>query len=203
MQGPAVAFPATGQSLQGRFLEYWRGNGGLAVFGYPITAQSGAPLAQAFERARFEYHPENQAPYDVLLGRLGVEALQAQGRDWQAFPNVASAPAPSTHSTSSGQAGSGQGGCRYFAETKHSLCGAFAAYWQSHGLEFDGRRGTTFNESLALFGMPLSEPQQEMIEGQTVLVQWFERGRFEYHPENQAPYDVLLGRLGSALGGNH
>jgi hypothetical protein len=71
-------------------------------------------------------------------------------------------------------------------------------------LEFDGRRGTTFNESLALFGMPISEPQQETIEGQTVLVQWFERARFEYHPENQAPYDVLLGRLGSALeGGMH
>jgi hypothetical protein len=47
--------------------------------------------------------------------------------------------------------------------------------------------------------MPVSEPQQETIEGQTVLVQWFERARFEYHPENKAPYDVLLGRLGSAL----
>jgi hypothetical protein len=192
-QGPAVAFAETGQSLQGRFLNYWRSNGGLPVFGYPITAQSGTPLVQAFERARFEYHPENQAPYDVLLGRIGVEALQAQGRDWQTFASVASAPAPST--------GSGQSGCRYFAETKHSLCGAFAAYWQNHGLEFDGRRGTTFNESLALFGMPISEPQQETIEGQTVLVQWFERARFEYHPENQAPYDVLLGRLGSALDG--
>jgi len=149
------------------------------------TAQSGAPLAQAFERARFEYHPENQAPYDVLLGRMGVEALQAQGRDWQAFPSVDSAPA----------------GCRYFAETRHSLCGAFAAYWQSHGLEFDGRRGSSFAENLALFGLPISEPQQETIEGQTVLVQWFERARLEYHPENQAPYDVLLGRLGSALDG--
>jgi subtilisin family serine protease len=188
-QGPAVAFAETGQSLQGRFLEYWRGNGGLPVFGYPISAQSGAPLAQAFERARFEYHPENQAPYDVLLGRLGVEALQAQGRDWQTFDTVASAPA----------------GCRYFAETKHSLCGAFAAYWQSHGLEFDGRRGSSFAENLALFGLPISEPRQEIAEGgQTVLVQWFERARFEYHPENQAPYDVLLGRLGSALdGGAH
>ncbi len=183
-QGPAVAFAETGQSLQGRFLDYWRSNGGLPVFGYPITAQSGAPLAQAFERARFEYHPENRAPYDVLLGRLGVEALQAQGRDWQAFDSVASAPA----------------GCRYFAETKHSLCGAFAAYWQGHGLEFDRRRGSSFAESLALFGMPISEQQQETTEGgRIVLVQWFERVRFEYHPENQAPYDVLLGRLGSAL----
>ena len=58
-QAPTVAFAATGQSLQGRFLDYWRSNGGLPVFGFPISAQSGAPLAQAFERARFEYHPKN------------------------------------------------------------------------------------------------------------------------------------------------
>jgi hypothetical protein len=183
-QAQAVAFPETGQSLQGRFLSYWRANGGLPVFGYPISPQDAAPLAQVFERARFEYHPENQAPYDVLLGRLGAEALQAQGRDWQAFPTVDGAPA----------------GCRYFAETMHSLCGPFKAFWEGHGLEFDGRRGSSFAESLALFGMPLGEPQQETIEGgRTVLVQWFERARFEYHPENLAPYELLLGRLGSVL----
>ena len=31
--------------------------------------------------------------------------------------------------------------------------------------------------------------------GETLLVQWFERARFEYHPNNPAPYKVLLGRL--------
>jgi hypothetical protein len=31
------------------------------------------------------------------------------------------------------------------------------------------------------------------------LTQWFERAKFEYHPENKAPYDVLLGRLGAEL----
>jgi hypothetical protein len=30
-------------------------------------------------------------------------------------------------------------------------------------------------------------------------VQYFERARFEYHPENQPPYDVLLGLLGRQL----
>ncbi len=33
---------------------------------------------QYFERARMELHPENQRPYDVLLGLLGNEALQAR-----------------------------------------------------------------------------------------------------------------------------
>jgi hypothetical protein len=180
----AITFAETGQSLQGRFLDYWRGNGGLPVFGYPIAAQGGAPQAQVFERARFELHPENRAPYDVLLGRLGVEALESQGQDWQTF-SKADPSAP-----------------HYFAATGHAIAPQFWSYWSSHGLELDGRRGSSFAESLALFGMPISEPRQETIEGgRTALVQWFERARFEYHPENRAPYDVLLGRLGSALYG--
>ncbi len=182
---PAVTFPETGQALQGRFLDYWRSNGGLAVFGYPIGAQSGAPLSQAFERTRFEYHPQNAAPYDVLLGRLGAEALEAQGRNWRDFATVTERAAA---------------GCSYFAETGHSLCGAFKSYWERHGLEFDGQRGSSYAESLALFGMPLGEPQMETnADGATVMVQWFERVRFEYHPQNAAPYDVLLGRLGSEV----
>jgi hypothetical protein len=182
----AVAFPLTKQVVQGRFLEYWRANGGLAVFGMPLGTQAGEPLSQQFERNRFEYHPENKAPYDVLLGRLGAEALAAQDRDWRAFPTVDSAGA----------------GCRYFAETKHSLCCPFMAYWEQHGLEFNGMKGSSYQESLALFGLPLSEPQTELVEGKPVLVQWFERARFEYHPENKAPYDVLLGRLGAEIKGS-
>jgi hypothetical protein len=32
-------------------------------------------------------------------------------------------------------------------------------------------------------------------------VQYFERARFEYHPENAAPYDVLLGQFGRQFAG--
>jgi hypothetical protein len=35
---------------------------------------------QYFERARFEYHPENAPPYDVLLGQFGRQILAAGGR---------------------------------------------------------------------------------------------------------------------------
>ena len=56
----------------------------LALFGYPISEpqmEQGADgtmyLTQWFERARFEYHPGNAAPYTVLLGRLGAEMLTA------------------------------------------------------------------------------------------------------------------------------
>jgi hypothetical protein len=184
--GECQSFPETGHQVCGRLLSYWRENGGLPVFGYPIGPQQevsieGRPYqAQEFERNRLELHPENQRPYDVLLGRLGAEVLVRQGRDWQQFGRVGAAP----------------DGCLYFAETGHSLCEPFLGYFRSKGLEFDGRPGYSLAESIALFGLPLSEPQTETIEGRPYTVQWFERARFEWHPENAPPYNVLLGLLG-------
>lgn len=185
--GSCQTFPETGYQVCGRILEYWRQNGGLPVFGYPIGPQQavtieGKPFqAQEFERNRLELHPENARPYDVLLGRLGADVLARQGRDWQQFPKLGAAPAS----------------CRYFPETGHALCEPFLSYWQSHGLEFDGRPGYSAGESLALFGLPLSDPQPEVLsDGNTYTVQWFERARFEAHPENAPPYNVLLGLLG-------
>ena len=186
-QGASRCFAETSQCAAGRFLQFWNGNGGLPVFGFPISEQrpeqgiEGAFSTQWYERERFEAHPELKPPYDVLLGRLGDELLRRQSRDWQTFPK-----------------GQPQPGCQFFDTTGHTVCEPFLSYWRGHGLEFDGRRGTTFNESLALFGLPLSEPAMETnSSGFTVLTQWFERARFEYVPSNPNPYTVLLGRLGA------
>jgi uncharacterized protein YkwD len=54
----------------------------------------------------------------------------------------------------------------YFAATGHALGGGFYTYWQKNG-------------GLPLFGLPLSEEFNE----NGLTVQWFERARFEYHPE--------------------
>ncbi|MBK9942232.1 MAG: PQQ-dependent sugar dehydrogenase [Kouleothrix sp.] len=186
-------FPETGECLAGRFRQYWEANGGLAVFGFPVGEQRGEQgaegqfSAQWFERERFEAHPANNPPYDVLLGRLGDEALRRQGRDWQTFPK-----------------GRPQPGCQFFAPTGHTVCEPFLSYWRGHGLEFDGRRGTSAAESLALFGYPLAEPAVETnSSGFSVLTQWFERARFEYLPANPDPFKVLLGRLGAELFDGH
>ncbi len=190
--GPCRSFPETGHRVCGRLLEYWDQNGGLPVFGYPITDQAAeqvegqAVQAQQFERNRLELHPENARPYDVLLGRLGAASLERQGRNWQTFPKADPATA------------------HYFAQTGHAVAPQFWEYWASHGLEFDGRAGKSFNESLALFGLPLSDAAVETnpTNGQPYLTQHFERARFEYHPENTGtPYVVLLGLLGNELSG--
>src|SRR5687768_13210951 len=82
--------PGITHCIEGRFRDYWLQNGGLPVFGYPITMAAqqqtaeGTFLTQYFERNRLEFHPEQQRPYDVLLGRLGDDRLKQQGRDWRA-----------------------------------------------------------------------------------------------------------------------
>src|SRR5690242_278447 len=83
-----TCFPQTGHCIGGRFAQYWQQNGGLPVFGYPLTdelTQQGRTV-QYFERQRFELHTENAAPYDVLLGLLGEEVLQQHGIDWHTQP---------------------------------------------------------------------------------------------------------------------
>jgi hypothetical protein len=175
LSGRARSFPETGQSLRDPFLRYWEANGGLAIFGFPIGPEQLAPgasyRAQWFERNRFEYHPENRPPYDVQLGLLGVESLARRGVDWRGLPTVAGPPSAQ---------------CRYFPETGHSLCPPFRAFWERSG-------------GLAIFGFPISEPLDEELGGATRRVQYFERNRFEAHPEQPAAYRVQLGRLGAEL----
>jgi Cu-Zn family superoxide dismutase len=181
-------FTETNFCISGRIRQYWEQNGGLPVFGLPLgpqqemTLEGKAYQAQLFERNRPELHPENARPYDVLLGRVGADRLAQDGRDWFTFPKSEA-----------------KADCRYFAETGHNVCGEILKTWRANGLEFDGRRGKSEAESLALFGLPLSDEMQETVEGKTYTVQWFERARFELHPENQPPYNVLLGRLGDEL----
>jgi spore germination protein YaaH len=185
-------FPETGHSLSHGFKAFWERSGGLPIFGYPLTEEFseinpdlGKPFTvQYFERQRFEYHPEfTGTPYEVQLGRLGVE--DAKRRGLLGHPAFQPIPASAV-----------SGDCWFFPETGHAVCGRFLAYWRSYGLEF-GDPGISFRESLGLFGYPISEPFTDPVTGLTI--QYFERARFEYHPENPEPYQVLLGLLGRDL----
>ncbi len=180
-------FPDTGKTVSGKFLQYWRDKGGLPTFGFPITdaqietdPETGkAFLTQWFERNRFELHPENAGTkYEVLLGLLGKdlrrEAL-APGVDYDFEGAYLNLP--------------GKEGARYFTVTSHYVLPRFLKYWDENG-------------GLERFGYPMSEEHDEVDPetGKAYSTQWFERARFEYHPENAGTkYEVLLGLLGNQI----
>lgn len=104
-QGDCRTFPETGKQVCGRFLQYWLGAGGLAQQGLPISNEftevsdlnGKSYTVQYFERAEFEKHPENQAPYDVLLSQLGKFQFNRKypnGEPGQSSPPVQ--PTPTT-----------------------------------------------------------------------------------------------------------
>lgn len=74
-------FAESGHTLSFAFKDFYDAHGGRAIFGYPITEQLTIDglTVQYFQRARFEYHPENAAPYRVQLSLLGYEYAREKG----------------------------------------------------------------------------------------------------------------------------
>ena len=73
-------FQATGHTLAGKFQDFWKANGGLAIFGYPISEvldQNGTKV-QYFERARFELAKDQNGNTMVKLTPLGSQIWQAK-----------------------------------------------------------------------------------------------------------------------------
>lgn len=73
---------------------------------------------------------------------------------------------------------------RYFAQTGQTVSGGFLAYFDRYG-------------GIGVFGYPITA---EIVEGGET-VQYFQRARMEWHPNNPAAYQVQLGLLGTQLHG--
>ncbi|MFL5735085.1 MAG: plastocyanin/azurin family copper-binding protein [Chloroflexia bacterium] len=177
VQSAPITFPETGKTVRGRFLDYWNTHGGLAQQGFPISEEMWEKsdvdgkvyTVQYFERGVFEFHSDNASPNDVLLSLLGNFLYK------QKYPKGAPGQQPNTSA-----------GSVLLRETGKRLGGAFLNYWNTHG-------------GLAQQGYPISDEFSEKsdLDGKSYRVQYFERAVFEYHPENKAPYDVLLSQLGT------
>jgi hypothetical protein len=173
-------FAETGHCIEGRFLKAWNERGGLRIMGLPMTRpypreqEDGSfLLVQDFERARLEFHPKFIGGWGEVLGTLIGNEITAERR----------AEGEEPFRPLEGCANDENREC--FAETGHSLAFAFRAFWQTRG-------------GLAAFGYPISEefPEKNPDTGEIYTVQYFERARFEYHPEHEGTeFAVLLGRL--------
>ncbi len=163
---PPIYFHETGHTVREPLVSYFNRTGGVARYGYPITDVFADPASglqvQYFEKARLEWHPANPDPYKVQLGLLGDQLAKRQ----PPIP-VAEIPSPSDPT------------CRYFGETGHKTCHKFWEYWSANG-------------GLDMFGYPISAVQ---IENKRI-VQYFQRARFEWHPEKPDGQRVQLAPLG-------
>ena len=84
-QPGARLFGETGYTVAGPFLSFWEANGGLDVFGLPLSAPAweyvGAQMAevQYFERARLEYYAGADPASAVQIGALGRDLALLRG----------------------------------------------------------------------------------------------------------------------------
>ena len=165
--GTPIFFRETGHTLAYNFREFYETHGGLLVFGLPIT--------EVFlEDGRpVQYFERARLEWHATLGRVQAGLL---GR-WAAGERSAEAPFQPIAAPA--------GDVTYVDATGHTFGGAFRDFWEQLG-------------GLATYGYPLSEEFQEVNpqDGQVYTVQYFERARFEFHPELPWPYTVSLGHLG-------
>lgn len=155
--------PETGHTLDAAFVAAYEAYGGQEILGYPISTAfidpQGGMLVQYTQNARLErpVGPEGQ-PGTVRLRALG-EALGG----WEAPPEA-------------GEAGPG---CRRFAESGHTVCHAFLAFFEAHG-------------GVGRFGFPISGVRLESGR----MVQYFQVLRIDWYPEARRGARVRVAPLG-------
>jgi len=160
-------YAETGHTLASEFVAYFDEHGGLEIYGYPITEGFVEPgsgwLIQYTENARLELAPASSGiAASVRLGALG-EAVGG----WQ--PPLEANALPSGASRA----------CRFYPESGHSVCYAFADFFLAHG-------------GPSLFGFPISEFTLE--NGR--IVQYFQNLRLDWCPEGASGNRVRVAALG-------
>ncbi len=180
--------------VRGDIQKFWQANNGIQLFGVPLDNESAhrfiheAYHIQNFERARIEFRFSQPKPYNFQLGLIGREWLDRYNSELSPLMPSDEATLQGTHTS-----------CVALPNAQYTVCGAFRTFYQGHGLTFDNLAFVTNAESLALFGLPLTPAMCWTRNGQTYIVQLFERARFEYHIETPTKPLVMLGRINAEL----
>jgi hypothetical protein len=149
----------TGHNVPLPLLEFWFANGGWQIFGLPISeffreanGDGTTRLVQYFERSILSLSWSDETGAPVVT-------IDNLGYDTYIDP-AAAEPVPWTSTTDT---------LLYVPETSHTISGPIKQYWETYG-------------GMAVFGLPLSEAWTTSRDGQTVVLQVFERARIEWWP---------------------
>jgi hypothetical protein len=166
-----VYISATGHTIKGQMLDYWRANGAASVYGNPISepfAASNGYYSQAFERGVFQFQPEylfTEDPYVRLMpvggtvlnhrvGNLRRDGHRALGGG-DSRPYAWSWVDPSG---SAAQKAINSGGI-YASDTGHTITGDILAWYNNHEGQFY-----------------LGDPLSQQIRERGMTVQFFQGG---------------------------
>jgi hypothetical protein len=167
----SLTFEETGYKVEGEFLEKFQSAATpLLVYGYPITNAFVAPDHSPSAGMLIQYF--QRARFELHPGNpLGDKVVVSLLGEKIFFELEQLDSEPVTAASNPA--------CRFFAETGHQTCYAFLKFFDANG-------------GVEQFGYPISE----IITLNGQLVQYFEKARFEWHPERASGKRVTLTNLG-------
>ena len=187
--------PATGHTLRGSMLDYWRANGGGAVYGNPISepfASNDGYYSQAFERAVFQFRPEYVDTEDPIIRLAPIvpavlaDRLTGSARTGRRVngggDRRASSWRPLAQNGKTATRAINAGGF-VDAVTGHSVTGDFLAWYAGH-------------EGGFYLGSPVSEQRQE----RGATAQYFEGGQLIQGSDGQFRLTEIVKENASQLG---
>jgi hypothetical protein len=159
-------FAETGYYVCDDFLDFFETWGGLEVFGYPLTEAFNDPVL-GLRVQYFQRARLEWRPHNPERYRVQLGLLGDElGYE---FPSLPEDQIPAFNTSLR----------RYYSETGHVVSHAFLRYFDEHG-------------GLLIFGYPRSE----FMYRDGYVVQYFQRARMEWHPEDPSGPRMRLTNLG-------
>jgi len=164
-------FTETGHYVCGEFLEFFETRGGVEIFGFPLT-EAFDDLARGMQVQYFQCARMEWHPYNPEPYKVQLGLLVDELG--YRFPLVRPEQIPAFNNDLH----------HYFPETGHVVSYAFLDYFREKG-------------GLDIFGYPRSEFMYE----DGYIVQYFQRARMEWHPEDLSGPQMRVTRLGEVYTG--
>jgi hypothetical protein len=164
--GKCEYFTETGHYVCDEFLEFFKARGGLEIFGYPLTEAFDDP-GRGLRVQYFQRARMEWHPYNPAPYNVQLGLLVDELG--YVSPPISKDERPTFNSSVR----------HYFSETGHIVSYAFLTYFREKG-------------GVDIFGYPRSEFMYE----DGYIVQYFQRGRMEWHPEAASGSQMRLTNIG-------